>query len=254
MSRDKCWVEVPYTTGGDYTGGVVTASNRRAWEENVGEEGMLWRERRYAYNTRGIDVRTVAEKFAALGTLNQDRIARFVGISKRLQDAMREAGEIVRGLQDYPLIHDDTWELEQEWAQNAWESWGEHQHSKDVRDWVCQRFNIGSPQPYGIVDVPDGVEELCITLHDWEHISGQYEGNGSWFCDNGEDSMHLGKLVQRYAVKWLEESEEIQLWCAQMFGAYAPYLEPDSVQDALVGVAQGTWKPSDALFAVMQPV
>jgi hypothetical protein len=105
------FVEIPYTTGSDYSGGSVTVSNYRSiWDDFKDRIPGLY-QIYGGHGTYGLVVRR--------GVLSSD------------DEACQELREVIEKLEDYCIYNeDDSSIVEMEAEQEAWESWAKSDYRR----------------------------------------------------------------------------------------------------------------------------
>lgn len=146
---------VPYTSWGDYCGGICERAN-------------------YGYFLGDPEL-TVNER-----QTDEDCIA-FIGISYMFhgyavgvvigREIPSDLVELIEGLHHYPIIDDETWELEMAIHDEDYSSWIAH----DVQRSIRERF--GDEEGFGLA-VDEATEEEFRTLY--EMANAENDGNPWW--------------------------------------------------------------------------
>jgi hypothetical protein len=148
--QDHQWFDAQYTSGSDYSGSLVERSNYEALLEKCGEleeeHGSDW------YQTLYGGHRTYAILFHVI----------------RAPD---EIVELLKGLEDYPLIDEEREsQLEMEAQNEAWENWGRRQYKQEL-----EKLYKGDADK-----VSD--EELDKHFEEWREHSNTY-----WVNESGSE-------------------------------------------------------------------
>lgn len=171
--REDGWYQVEYATGSDYNGGSVNESNYKELcamlEEAHPEdsEPVVWARTSGGHGTYGIAVR--------YGDLDED------------------IRETLDGLEDYPIINDESHsELEMEQQNEAWERWG-------VDDLSSAVAKSSGHDPY---DVKNGLDD-----EEWFEIFRLASEKGShyWEDQQGAGPYIDMKRVAKTVIQLLEK-------------------------------------------------
>lgn len=171
-SDDSLYVFVPYTTGSDYAGSTVELANRRAFLQAFGElDG----------------VHAVYGGYSTFGVV----------LSLRwLLDPENEPADsilsTIEALEDYPLIDEVALgQVELEGIESAWESWGEYDFKRALRERFGCDLDTGD-------DAANKPEALRALFDQCAERAGEY-----WFNEGYGNDMVI--RLERVAAKATED-------------------------------------------------
>ena len=178
------WIDVPYCGGSDYSGSSVEASNYKVMKDEYGNHA------------------DVAFYYGGHGTY---------GVIYRENTKDEDLLDIIKGLNDYPLISEDVnSEVEIEWENEAWESWARHDFIDELKKKFTNDLDV-EDQADLIAKIEDKMENISDDRI-WEIFqAAREEANQYWESENSGMYIDIKKVAAKVTAEDLGITESTEV-------------------------------------------